>query len=170
LTELAYEDEQFTDYLGGPSEEDVLAAALEPGGIIRFGYDGKGEALSAVTEYRCRRPLTADELHLLVEYTMGQWSDGIGENWTCESANRCGYTIMCLTPGMTSVRTIQWLKSRGIAAPFAANRGRGFLPVPRPLAAQHRQEDSAAMPHVWTLSGRFFGACFSRLAHVSHGL
>jgi hypothetical protein len=99
LDGLAYEDEQFTDYLGGPCEEDTLAAALEPGGAIRFGYDGQGEALSAVTEYRCRRPLTADELRLLVEYTMGQWSDGIGENWTCESASRCGYTIMCLTPG-----------------------------------------------------------------------
>ena len=99
LDGLVYDDERFTDYLGGPQDEDILAAALEPGGVIRFGYDGQGEVLRVVTEYRSRCPLTADELGLLVDYTMGQWSDGIGENWTCESARRCGYTIMCLTPG-----------------------------------------------------------------------
>jgi hypothetical protein len=28
---------------------------------------------------------------------MGQWSDGIGENWACESPDKCGYSIICLT-------------------------------------------------------------------------
>jgi hypothetical protein len=98
LDGLTYDDERFTDYLGGPEEEDVLAAALESGGILRFGYDG-GELLTATTEYLSRRPLTDAEMQLLVDYTMGQWSDGIGENWTCESARRYGFTVMCLTPG-----------------------------------------------------------------------
>jgi hypothetical protein len=99
LDGLVYDEEQFTDYLGGPSEEDELAAALEPGGAIRFGYREGDDLLTVVTEYRCRRPLTDAELRLLVEYTIGQWSDGIGENWTCCSVDKCGYTIMCLTPG-----------------------------------------------------------------------
>jgi hypothetical protein len=98
LDGLAYDEERFTDYIGGPPEEDELAAALEPGGIIRFGYQDGG-LLTAVTEYRSRRLLTAAELRLLVEYTMGQWSDGVGENWACISPERCGYSIMCLTPG-----------------------------------------------------------------------
>lgn len=99
LDGLAYDDERFTDYIGGPAEEDQLAAALEPGGIIRFAYRDSADVLEAVTEYQSRRQLTAQELHLLVEYTMGQWSDGIGENWTGISTDRCGFSIMCLTDG-----------------------------------------------------------------------
>jgi hypothetical protein len=99
LDGLVYDGERFTDYIGGPPAENALAAALEPGGIIRFGYREGDDLLSATTEYRSRRPLTDAELRLLVGYTMGQWSDGIGENWTCISPDRCGYSIMCLTAG-----------------------------------------------------------------------
>lgn len=99
LDGVVYDEERFTDYLGGPPGEDELVAALEPGGSIRFSYQDGWDLLMAITEYRSHRPLTEDELRLLVQYTMGQWSDGIGENWTCESAERCGYSIMCLTPG-----------------------------------------------------------------------
>lgn len=92
-------EEVFTDYLGGPPEEDAIAGSLERGGIIQFGYDEGNDVLTATTAYRSRRRLTENELRLLVDYTMGQWSDGIGENWTCESASKYGYSIMCLTPG-----------------------------------------------------------------------
>ncbi|MGL4424313.1 MAG: hypothetical protein ACRCZF_26900, partial [Gemmataceae bacterium] len=44
-----------------------------------------------------RRLLSDAELGLLVEYTMGQWSDGIGENWACLSPDKCGYSIQCQT-------------------------------------------------------------------------
>jgi hypothetical protein len=98
LDGVVYDEERFTDYIGGPPAEDTVAAALEPGGAIQFGYVEGESLLTATTEYRARRLLTANELQLLVDYTMGQWSDGIGENWTCESAERCGYTIMCLGP------------------------------------------------------------------------
>jgi hypothetical protein len=94
-----YDDERFTDYLGGPTDEDELAATLESGGHLRFDYRQDDHLLTATTEYRSRRPLSESELSLLVEYTMGQWSDGIGENWMCESPDRCGFGIMCLTPG-----------------------------------------------------------------------
>jgi len=94
-----YDEERFTDYIGGPPEEDELAASLAPGGVISFGYRDGDEVLTATTEYRSRRPLTAEELRLLVDYTMGQWSDGIGENWTCSSPDKCGYSVMCLTAG-----------------------------------------------------------------------
>src|SRR5690242_4410276 len=83
LDGLVYDQERFTDYLGGPPEEDALAAALEPGGYITFSYRDGTEQLAAITEYCSRRPLSDAELHLLVDYTMGQWSDGIGENWVC---------------------------------------------------------------------------------------
>lgn len=98
LASARYDDERFTDYLGGTSEEDALAQALDPGGVLSFAYKEGDDSLTAITQYRARRNLTPAELSLLIEYTMGQWSDGIGENWTCESASRYGYTIMCLTP------------------------------------------------------------------------
>ncbi len=98
LDGLAYDDERFTDYLGGPGE-DELAAALESGGVLRFSYREGEPLLEVRTEYRSRRPLSPAELALLVEYTMGQWSDGIGENLTCESRSRWGFSIMCLIPG-----------------------------------------------------------------------
>jgi hypothetical protein len=99
LNGLVYDDERFTDYLEGSPEEDAVADALEPGGNIRFSHSSGADLLTATTEYDTRRPLTDSELRLLVDYTMGQWSDGIGENWECFSAERCGYTIMCLTAG-----------------------------------------------------------------------
>lgn len=102
LDGVVYEDERFTDYLGdleGEAEgEEALATALESGGALRFGYKEGDEWLSAMTEYRSKRPLSDSELRRLLEYTSGQWSDGIGANWTCESADRCGFTILCITP------------------------------------------------------------------------
>jgi hypothetical protein len=104
LSGVRYDGERFTDYLGGPPEEDALAEALEPGGGLSFEYaDDGGDCLVATTEYSLRRALTDAELALLVDYTMGQWSDGIGENWSCDSKSRCGYTIMCLTQGDTEL-------------------------------------------------------------------
>lgn len=98
LDGLVYNDECFTDYLGGFPAEDALAAALDRGGDLRFRYCSGEDVLRVETIYRSRRPLTQEELDCLLEYTLGQWSDGIGENWACESAARCRFTIMCLTP------------------------------------------------------------------------
>lgn len=85
LDGLVADDETFTDYLGPagshPTPEKLaLAAALEPGGVITFGHRDGEPLLTATTEYRSPRPLSAAELRALVEYTMGQWSDGIGDN------------------------------------------------------------------------------------------
>jgi hypothetical protein len=85
LDGLVADDEFFTEYLGPrgylPSpEEIVLAEVLEPGGVIAFGHHEGDPLLTATTEYRSPRSLTPAELRALVSYTMGQWSDGIGEN------------------------------------------------------------------------------------------
>jgi hypothetical protein len=101
LDGVVYDDEVFTDYLGGPPEEDALAAALLPGGNLRFSYVIGEAVLSLTTEYQSRRPLADAELRLLTAYTLGQWADGIGENWTCESEGRVGYGIMCVSPEHT---------------------------------------------------------------------
>ena len=58
---FVYNDERFTDYLGGPANEDALAALLIPGGYLRFEYDGKSPFLTAITEYQASRALDVAE-------------------------------------------------------------------------------------------------------------
>jgi hypothetical protein len=71
-----YDDERFTDYLGGPPVEEVLAELLEPGGYLLFALASDSPLLRAVTEYRTPRRLTDSELRVLFDYTMGQWISG----------------------------------------------------------------------------------------------
>jgi hypothetical protein len=52
---------------------------LEPTGRLRFELHDDEEMLRVVNEYVARRRLTAAELQWLSEYTLGQWSDGMGE-------------------------------------------------------------------------------------------
>ena len=86
LAGLVADGELFTEYLGPGGyrptpEETALAGVLEPGGSHQFQLLRRRPATdSATTEYTSRRPLTPEELRALVLYTMGQWSDGIGEN------------------------------------------------------------------------------------------
>jgi hypothetical protein len=101
LAGLVADDELFTEYLGPPDvrgvspEEKVLARTLEPGGVISFSYHEGDPGLTATTEYSSPRPLTPQELRALVSYTMGQWSDGIGENlYQCPIHDE--YDILCL--------------------------------------------------------------------------
>ncbi len=99
LDGLVYDEETFTDFLGVSDSQKVLLRALESGGSLRFRYQEGDEWLTATTEYRSKRPLVESELRQLLKYTSSQWAVGIGANWTSVSADRCGFTIMCITPG-----------------------------------------------------------------------
>jgi hypothetical protein len=104
-----YTEERFSDYISdGPAERrssvvDAVAKAVKRGGILRFTYDGKSPWLTATVAYETKRPLTQPEADWLVEYTMAQWSDGIGENISQFSEDDYGYMIVCdtelYTPG-----------------------------------------------------------------------
>jgi len=97
LDGIIYEDEAFTDFLGGPSHETAIALLLEHVGRLSFRFDESLQQLVTVTEYRAARLFQDDELSTLVDYTLGQWSDGIGENFVGESFDRFGYAIQCET-------------------------------------------------------------------------
>lgn len=92
-----YDNERFTDYLGGPPLEDTLAELLEPGGHLLFTLASDSPLLRAVTEYRAPRRLADSELGVLLDYTMGQWSDGIGENIATETWAKTGLSVQCQT-------------------------------------------------------------------------
>lgn len=74
-------DEIFSDYLSDGGDK-TLANAGVSGGILRFEFDRQLGVLFGVTEYSAPRLLNTQELALLKDYTVGQWSDGIGENFT----------------------------------------------------------------------------------------
>jgi len=71
----------FTDYMS--QEEEVIS-----GGYLEFRYDEKTNQLIAETKYDITRELTEEEIRELVDYTQGQWSDGIGEGFEQNSVYR----------------------------------------------------------------------------------
>ena len=79
------DDTCFSDYFhnryGKDEAQESLIKAGVSGGYLEFVYDKELEKLFAETSYDCPRELTNEEQKILVEYTQGQWSDGIGESF-----------------------------------------------------------------------------------------
>ncbi len=74
-------DEVFSDYLYDSSGQNILVNAGISGGLLQFWFDQKTNRLMGSTEYSLQRQLSKTEIDLLKEYTIGQWSDGIGSNF-----------------------------------------------------------------------------------------
>jgi hypothetical protein len=72
--------------------DDLSLVGLVRSGWMHFEYDAESEQLITVTRYAVNRELTGRELGLLMSYTQGQWSDGIGEGYE-QRAVRDGYYI-----------------------------------------------------------------------------
>lgn len=74
-----YSHENFSEYF----DKDFTFKDDIKNGYMNFQYlDGK---LYTVTTYHSKRKLTDIELDILENYTVGQWSDGIGEGFEQES-------------------------------------------------------------------------------------
>ncbi len=82
LSGLEYRRESFSEYLSdSPSEQPLKELGLQ-GGYIRLEFSSERKGLIAITEYTAQRRLTDSELELLAEYTSGQWTDGVGSNFS----------------------------------------------------------------------------------------
>lgn len=84
-----YFHEQFT--VGDtthPGEQALIDAGVT-GGFMHF--ECLDNELFVVTEYDLKRKLTEAEEKQLIEYTQGQWSDGIGEGFEQNPLERDGY-------------------------------------------------------------------------------
>jgi hypothetical protein len=77
------DDENFVEYMDGH-----LQKKLEQNAFMRFEIDPKRQKLLTIVEYKVVEPLTDSEVKELAEYTQGQWSDGIGENFEQQSLGR----------------------------------------------------------------------------------
>ena len=67
--------DKFSDYF----DSDSTYKNSVTGGYMDFKFENK--KLWTYTKYNSDRLLTDEELHDLLEYTQGQWSDGIGEGF-----------------------------------------------------------------------------------------
>ncbi|MEI8383126.1 MAG: hypothetical protein WCJ09_23610 [Planctomycetota bacterium] len=98
LSGVQYKEERFSDYLcDDPGLDKGLVKTIKRSGTLRFEYDGKSRWLTSIVEYQTKRLLTATEISSLVNYTMQQWSDGIGENFAQFSEDEIGFAIACIT-------------------------------------------------------------------------
>ncbi len=79
---LEYRRESLCDYMRDGANSRALAELGLRGGYITLGYSAQQNELIAITEYAAPRALTAQELDALVAYTVGQWSDGVGSNFS----------------------------------------------------------------------------------------
>lgn len=83
------DDSEFSEYfhkampkemLAGEQQQSLIDAGVT-GGYMRFEYDAVSKKLFTITTYDAPRKLTAHEEEVLIEYTQGQWSDGVGEGF-----------------------------------------------------------------------------------------
>jgi len=86
-------DECFSDYLLDDPRTKALPARGVSGGYLRFRFRSDRQELWAETEYDLREPLTDAETKAIVAYTLGQWSDGVGENFSQTYAEESGLFI-----------------------------------------------------------------------------
>lgn len=69
-------DENFSEHLYG-----ALRDAGISGGVLTFFFSKATGQLHGSTEFSLQRPLNTLEADMLMDYTVGQWSDGIGSNF-----------------------------------------------------------------------------------------
>ena len=73
----------------GPSNEELEGVGMT-GGIMRFEFSKKHRQLWLVTEYEAQRTLDDHELQILIDFIVGQWLDGAGEDWGPELQGQNG--------------------------------------------------------------------------------
>ena len=68
-------EETLAEYIGHHGSDEPFKALGLTGGQLILEFD---KVLWVAAEYRAARHLTAKELAWLIDYTQGQWSDGVG--------------------------------------------------------------------------------------------
>lgn len=85
LNGLRYDGDVCANYL----DHNLLNDTSIVGGAIQIAFDPERGGLRVVSEYWSPAALAPDQLQALVDQTLGQWSDGIGEasfdDWSLQS-------------------------------------------------------------------------------------
>lgn len=100
------EGETMSDYLEG--EEHLAGIGLQ-GGDLRLAQDSRG-GLEVITTYGAPRELSEAELATLIEFTEGQWSDGMGTHGFYEPLETLeveGLNVSCKPLGSNGMTTVE---------------------------------------------------------------
>jgi len=89
LNGLRYDEDVCANYLFHELLNDVSIA----GGAIELAFDPQRGGLRVVSEYWSPGALQPDQLQTLVDQTLGQWSDGIGEGCFDEWSSHSGIDL-----------------------------------------------------------------------------
>ncbi len=106
LDGLSYDEEVFSDYLFDGGDVGELEDAGISGGSLDFAFDSATGRLIGRTEYQLERALNPDQIAVLRDYTIGQWSDGIGSNFFQERMRK-GLAPQLLVADDSAVRVEQ---------------------------------------------------------------
>lgn len=82
FTGLEFRDDAFSDYFSDGEETSHFIELGVSGGYIRLEFSVELNDLIAITEYTAPVLLSDDDLEVLAQYTAGQWTDGIGSNFS----------------------------------------------------------------------------------------
>jgi hypothetical protein len=121
------EDLYATDYIGGTPQQDEIAAALVRSGQLRFALHEGESSLRVLSTFIARRPLSTLELNWLRKDTLGQWSDGMGENVFVPSGPFMDFSIQPLDEHEAAVQGYPFVSIIESEAELgdAADRGNG---------------------------------------------
>jgi len=87
LDEESGEPLELSVYLQDGSDTQHLYALGVRGGILKYEYHERNDALWLIVEYSSPRRLNDAELESLVRFTEGQWYDGAGANFAGDLAD-----------------------------------------------------------------------------------
>jgi len=90
---LEYRRESFSEYFADGPGSVRLADLGVKDGYIRLEFSPEINGLIAVTEYTAPQRLAEADLALLAQYTVGQWADGVGSNFSQSMAVATGIAV-----------------------------------------------------------------------------
>lgn len=67
------DDSDFAFFFDGDFRDELISGYMT--------FEAKGKDIITVTTYKAKRFLTLEEQEELMDYTQGQWADGVGEGY-----------------------------------------------------------------------------------------
>ena len=75
------EDDCFGFWLVDENDESIIKSSGISGGFLKFNFDEQNNNLVVAIEYDLEKELSQEQIEALIEYTIGQCTDGIGSNF-----------------------------------------------------------------------------------------